>query len=280
MSTPASTADPCSLLTRSMRLHFGVLGFLLFADLCPGCEGQAQSTDPLESQTRAAQTAAAGPAPEAPAAKPSDGAATVSMRINRAPVIDNMTATLSPLEVTVEVSLHATASDADGDRLTFAWSSTCDGHFVGDGPNPRFTLQLTPASSSCTFHVVAQDGAGGSGQGDLVVPVGSPVVIETGAPVVGLVFQSTDVVEPGQTVTLGIDAADANESLLVFEWSATAGRLTDQQDLQPQGQIPGRSTTTWTAPAEAGSAWEVTVIVRNRAGAETSYVFGNLRQPG
>ena len=96
MSTPASTADPCSLLPRSMRLHFGVLGFLLFADLCPGCEGQAQSTDPLESQTRAAQTAAAGPAPEAPAAKPSDGAATVSMRINRAPVIDNMTATLSP----------------------------------------------------------------------------------------------------------------------------------------------------------------------------------------
>jgi hypothetical protein len=218
--------------------------------------------------------------PKAPSSVPSDGTATVSMRINRAPVIDNMTAALSPLEVNVEAGLLATASDADGDRLTFEWSSTCDGHFVDNGPNPRFTLQLAPASGSCTFRVVAQDGAGGSGQGDLVVPVGAPVVIETGAPVVGLVFQSTDVVEPGQTVTLGIDAADANESLLVFEWRATAGRLTDQQDLQPEGQTPGKSTITWTAPAEAGSAWEVTVVVRNRAGAETSYVFGNLRQPG
>jgi hypothetical protein len=104
-------------------------------------------------------------------------------------------------------------------------------------------------------------------------------VIETGAPVVGLVFQSTDVVEPGQTVTLGVDATDANGSLLVFEWSATAGRLTDQQDFQPEGQTPGKSTITWTAPAEAGSAWEVTVVVRNRAGAETSYVFRSLRQP-
>jgi hypothetical protein len=202
------------------------------------------------------------------------------MRINRAPVIDNMTATPSPLEVNVEAGLLATARDADGDNLTFAWSSTCDGHFVGGGPNPRFTLQLAPASGSCTFHVVAQDGAGGSGQGDLVVPVGSPVVIETGAPVVGLVFQSTDVVEPGQTVTLGIDAADATESLLVFEWSATAGRLTDQQDLQPQGQTPGRSTITWTAPAEADGDWDVTVVVRNRAGAETCYAFRVLRQPG
>jgi hypothetical protein len=268
------------VLTRSTRLHFGVLGFLLVADLCPGCDGQAQSPDPLESETRAAKKTAAASTPETPVAIPSDGTATVSVRINQAPVIDNMTATPSPLEVNVAASLLATASDADGDSLTFEWSSACDGHFVDDGPNPRFTLQLAPASASCTFHVVAQDGAGGSGQGDLVVPVGSPVVIETGAPVVGLVFQSTDVVEPDQTVTLGIDAADANRSLLVFEWSATAGRLTDQQDLQPQGQTPGKSTMTWTAPAEAGSAWDVTVIVRNRAGAETSYVFSNLRQPG
>ena len=277
MPTPVQTADFFFSPTGRMPLQLGVLELFLLAQVAQGCDSPAPSSDPPESETLAAKNAAAPPKPDAPAAESSGGSATVSMRINRAPAIDKMIATPSPLELNVQTSLHATASDADGDSLTLEWSSTCEGHFVGSGPSPLFTLAVATASASCTFHVMAQDGAGGRGEGDLTVPVGSPVAIETGAPVVGLVFQSTDTVEPGQTVTLGIDATDASGTCLVYQWSAAVGTFADQQDLQPQSQITGRSTISWTAPAQADSSWDVTVIVSNGAGADTSYVFNRLQ---
>jgi hypothetical protein len=199
------------------------------------------------------------------------------MRINHPPVVHNITATRTPLAVDVETSLQASASDADGDTLTYQWSSTCSGRFAGGGPNPGFSLHLKPASASCTFHVVVQDGAGGQGEGDLTVPAGLPTVVETGAPVIGLVFQSTDGVGLGQTVTLGIDTQDATGSSLVYEWSATAGRFADQHDIQPECDMPGQSVITWTAPDQADCVWEVTVVVRNHNGAQTSYLFRDLR---
>jgi hypothetical protein len=234
-----------------------------------GCDGQSSSADPSGSESRAAEQIAAGPSADQNPIK-------VEVHLNRAPVVQNMTASRSPLEVNVEVSLHAVASDADGDALTYEWSTACNGSFTGDGLSPRFILQRQPSSGSCTFHVTVRDGTGGDGEGDLTLPVGSIVATTAGNPSIGIVFQSDDSIEPGQMMTLGTEAIGGGGGL-TYDWSATDGTFAGQQDSQPQGTIPGRSTINWTAPAHVDRVWDVTVVVRDGTGAEASYVFAGLQ---
>jgi len=244
---------------------------LLACDFALGCAGSPPASEQDESASNAARQAAPAPV----ATDDRSGPVTVSVRLNRAPVIRNMAVTPSPLIVNAEARLFAAASDADGDALSYAWSSDCNGRFVGEGAGPLFTLATRPDSGFCTMQVIARDDTGAAGQGDLTVSVGTPVVVETGAPVIGIVFQSAESVKTGETATFGIEAT-ASAGPLVYEWKASDGLLRNQQDNQPQGDIPGKSRIDWTAPAQIGPIWEVTAIVRDAVGTKASYVFGDL----
>ena len=78
-------------------------------------------------------------------------------KANRAPVINAMES------VTVEsgeaISLHAQASDPDGDALTYSWSVPADMNATGtDTANVRITAPEVNNTSSYTLSVVVTDG--------------------------------------------------------------------------------------------------------------------------
>ena len=72
------------------------------------------------------------------------------------------------------VAVHATASDPDGDALSYEWSAT-GGHVTGTGPNATldFTGATAPAAATVTVHV--SDGHGHTATSDCAVSLSAPV---------------------------------------------------------------------------------------------------------
>jgi hypothetical protein len=85
---------------------------------------------------------------------------------NRPPTVD-AGANVDPAWETTNVSLHATASDPDGDTLGYAWTQTAGKTvtYVGgtNAANLTFTVPTvnTVAEASMTFQVTVNDGKGG-----------------------------------------------------------------------------------------------------------------------
>jgi outer membrane protein OmpA-like peptidoglycan-associated protein len=70
--------------------------------------------------------------------------------------------------------VRATASDPDGDPLTYSWSASA-GTVSGSGPAVTYNSTGVPAGSSATITVRVSDGRGGSAQASCPVRVGEPV---------------------------------------------------------------------------------------------------------
>jgi len=108
-----------------------------------------------------------------------------------------------------------TASDADGDVLTYAWTSNClDGalrawrarsQVLFCGRRGRYELRLV---------VTVSDGRGGSTTGQTTLPVGKPTAIE--APTITGSVQSLAEVEAGGNVNFSVDATDPQSGALTF----------------------------------------------------------------
>ena len=141
-----------------------------------------------------------------------------------------------------EVKLSATASDPDGDPLTYAWSAP-QGSFSGatDGATTRWTA---PAQTGrVTIRVEVSDGRGGSASADVAVDVADrPQPPTNRAPTVSASCDPCEVA-PGGGVKLSATASDPDGDPLTYAWSA------------PQGSFSGATdgaTTRWTAPAQTG----------------------------
>jgi len=171
------------------------------------------------------------------------------------------------LEPGQPTTLTATASDADGDVLGYAWTSTCaSGSFADPTASATtFTLPSGASDSSCGITVTVADGRGGSTSGETSLPVGKPVAIE--APTITGSVQSTALVEAGATVNFAITAMDPQGGALSFRWVATLGSLGSQVDGLGTSQIA------WTAPAVVAPTFTVSVIVTDSAGASTELDF-------
>ena len=160
---------------------------------------------------------------------------------NRPPTVS---ASCDPCEVAPggKVSLAATASDPDGDPLTYAWSAPL-GNFGGaaDGATARWTA---PAQSGpVSIRVQVSDGRGGSASADVAVEVVNR------PPTVSASCDPCEVA-PGGEVSLAATASDPDGDPLTYAWSAPEGRF--------DGAADG-ATARWTAPAQAGP---VTIRVR------------------
>ncbi len=59
-------------------------------------------------------------------------------------------------------TVHAAASDPDGDPLTYSWTATSGGRVSGSGADVTFDSSSVPAGSSSTVTVVVSDGRGGT----------------------------------------------------------------------------------------------------------------------
>jgi hypothetical protein len=219
-----------------------------------GCDGGTGSP-PDQDGTSYAQTAA-GQAGEPKVA--------VDVVINRAPRIASMLSSAGRVDGDVPVTLVTTASDPDGDKLAFLWTSTCPGTFDRtDAAEATFTTPALPEETAdCAFNVVVSDGHGGDARGTLTLSAVRPKM--NVGPVLGPVAQSTDLAAADHVVVL--HAAGCGQSL-TWTWTASAGTLSDQRDTE------GGSDVAWRAPATPGTSCTITVTATDRDGASTHHAF-------
>ena len=176
-----------------------------------------------------------------------------------------------------EVELTATASDPDGDELTYAWSAPA-GTFGGaaDAATARWTApdSLGPV----TIRVEVTDGHGGSASAEVTIEV------ENRLPSVSASCEPCAVPRLGE-VELTATASDPDGDELTYAWSAPAGGF---------GGVTDAATARWTAPDSLGpvavrvevtdghggsASAEVTVGVKNRSPAfEASEYALELRE--
>ncbi|SEU35526.1 Kelch repeat-containing protein [Stigmatella erecta] len=170
-----------------------------------------------------------------------------SLSFNSWPVVSAMTATPSPLKVGQTASVSASASDADGDTLSYAWSATCEGSW--NNASSR-TAQFTPTEqpggtcNNCNLIVEVSDGQGGQTAGIVALCIGGTApTIPLSAPYIARAFSSSDTATAHQVITYEVVAKDPQGASLSFSWAANAGTL----GVATEGG--SNSRITWTAPA-------------------------------
>jgi len=194
------------------------------------------------------------------------GQADVNVRFNTWPVVTDLVAVPSYLALGSPTSLTVTASDADGDALSYVWTSSCaSAVFSAAAAATTVTLPAGAADTSCDLTVTVSDGKGGSTTGQTTLPVGAPVAVQ--APSVTDSVQSVSVVDVNGSVNFSVDATDPQNSALTFAWVATSGVLANQIN------GAGSSQVVWTAPATPSATFTVSVIVNNTVGGSIQYDF-------
>ncbi|MCB9674862.1 MAG: hypothetical protein H6737_07080 [Alphaproteobacteria bacterium] len=181
------------------------------------------------------------------------GSAFVSVDLNGSPEVLGVVPSPTRIDYGETTYLDATATDPDGDPLTYAWEARfpCDGYF--DNPtveDPSFTLSdIDPPGADCEIEVTVTDGLGGRNTGTISVATGpgpcDPEPCGEPAPLPGelrWVAQGTIGEDMGNPV-LGMDglgnayAAATNDLGFGDSWFATAlvfpdgSRIQDYDDL-------------------------------------------------
>lgn len=142
---------------------------------------------------------------------------------NALPVITaGPTASPSSINDVQASNLSITASDADGDLLSYLWTTT-GGSIIGSGSNVSFYPPLIDQNEVFHVTVVVSDGRGGSTSAEVLIPV-----VPSGAANVAAISTVSVSSESGSTGQLGIKAIDGNvdgyPGDFTKEW-ATAGQL-------------------------------------------------------
>jgi outer membrane protein OmpA-like peptidoglycan-associated protein/opacity protein-like surface antigen len=140
------------------------------------------------------------------------------------------------------INLQATASDPDGDTLTYTWTAN-NGQVQGSGNQGKFTQgSMGPGTASVTVHV--DDGYGGTANAsvDLTVTPKPPP-----APPTMSCSVDRSSVQAGERVTVSAQANSPGNFPLSYTWRANAGQVVGSgQSVQfdTTGLAPGSYTIT------------------------------------
>jgi len=148
------------------------------------------------------------------------------------------------------VRLQCTAVDADGDSLSYRWTSN-GGSFSGRGAAPAWRA---PSSyGEYLLNVEVTDDRGGTASGSLTV-----TVKENTPPVFDEIVVDTIDVMVGESTEITCIARDADGDELSYYWSAQCGEI-----------FGSGATVVWTAPGVFASC-RIEVRVQDCCGAEAS----------
>ena len=152
---------------------------------------------------------------------------------NRVPAIDKVTATPSSVDEGSSVTLAVTASDPDGDTLSYAWSQTPAnpaGTFSAgaDAAHQVWKAPILSQSTTFSLKVTVTDSKGGSAEATTDVQVANNPALNR-KPVVSDLSLPASVVA-GDTIDLNVTASDPDGDPLTYSWtvSDTGGSLTGE----------------------------------------------------
>jgi hypothetical protein len=193
------------------------------------------------------------------------GSIDIIIDLNTAPVVNGLTAIPGRLNVNETTQLNLTATDPDGDPLSYSWVDTggaCAGVFNSNAiHNPTWTAPASlPGAGQCVLTCTITDGQGGSNTAAITIYVAVPDPFNL-APYLTSSYQQKTTVARNGTVKFSVNAKDPENQTMTFGWSATVGvvgtPVTHAKD----------SAMTWTAPNVVGPA-VITVTVTDAGGAQ------------
>jgi hypothetical protein len=198
--------------------------------------------------------------------------AQLDISFNLWPVVSGISASLSRLDAGQATAVSALAADADGDALSYQWTSTCAGTWKDATSNAAsFVPSSVPdeACNNCLLTVTVQDGRGGQTKGSLNLCVATASPTERFAPLFTDFSQPPSSLSPDQTVAFDVTAMDPQGSSLTFAWTTHSGSLAAAQSTATSSRVE------WTAPSciVTGVPPTVTAVVTNAHGLSTSIPF-------
>ena len=166
-------------------------------------------------------------------------------------------ATITPA---VSRTLAGSATDLDGDPLTYQWSQVSGPTVAITNPTSATASFLAPASNgsvqALTFQLIANDGFGNSPPDTVTftVPANSPPTVNAGSDATAL---------GSSQVTLNGSATDPESDPLTYQWTQTGGTVVT---------LAGATTLTpsFTAPAKTNLAQVLTFSLTANDGTSTS----------
>jgi len=167
---------------------------------------------------------------------------------NHPPTIASLEAESERILTSGKSQIVCTASDSDGDELSYDWSASA-GEISGEGAVVTWTAPNSTGSYDVT--VTVTDGRGGEGMDDVTI-----IVRANQPPTITNLVAGADWSTPSGTIQVTCNALDPDGDELSYEWAATEGSIS--------GTGP---EITWTAPEETGT-YHVTAVVKDGHGEE------------
>ena len=169
-----------------------------------------------------------------------------TMLVNHRPAITSLEAEPERVIPSGSCQIVCTASDRDGDELSYNWSAS-RGEISGEGATVNWTAPLSVGSYDVT--VTVTDGRGGEVMNQVTITVRA-----NKPPTITSLVADADWTTPSGSLQLTCTASDLDGDELTYEWSTTGG------DISGTGAV-----VNWTAPEEAG-IYHVTVVVTDGHG--------------
>ncbi len=171
-----------------------------------------------------------------------------TMLANHRPAITSLEAEPERVIPSGSCQIVCTASDRDGDELSYNWSAS-GGEINGEGATVTWTAPDSAGSYNVT--VTVTDGRGGEVMSQVIITVRA-----NKPPTITSLVADAVWTTPSGSLQVTCTASDPDGDELSYEWSTTGGNISDTG-----------AVVNWTAPKEAG-IYHVTVVVIDGHGEE------------
>jgi hypothetical protein len=168
-----------------------------------------------------------------------------------------------------------TATDPDGDTLTYNWSCTGGNISNKNSLNPNYTAPNISSTQTYTCTLRASDNKGGTGSDSLSITVRPTITTKNTAPTVAVVKDRE--INPNQSLQLFAIAYDADGDTLSYNWSCNSGSLSDDTNyITTFTPYSGSTITTYTctvkvSDSKTSTSATVRITVRTTNTVTTNY---------
>jgi hypothetical protein len=178
---------------------------------------------------------------------------------NRNPLISSLTATPASVATGGSSTIKCTASDPDGDTLTYSWMYT-GGSISGTGNTVAWTAPSTFGIYNVT--AIVSDGKGGTATQSVYI-----AVTNNNPQISSLTATPASVVTGGNS-TIRCTASDPDGDTLTYSWTYSGGSISGTG-----------SAITWTAPSTAGTYTVTAIVSDGKGGTATRSVSIAVTRP-